>query len=113
MIKYGFVKDENCIQFNKVFKNNNKLKEIHIDIYQDNPFASTSAFMLLLRAIEYNVEVMTDGNRIILRKCDKCKTYLINILCPNILECFSKTSENCIEFILNIQNIYYKITILN
>lgn len=113
MVKCGFVKDENYLQFNDVFKNNVKLKEVHIDIYPYNPILPAAVFTLLLRAIEYNVTVINDGNRLILKKCDKCETYLMNVLCYKISECFSKVSENCSEFVLNIQNIYYKITILN
>lgn len=113
MIKCGFVKDENNLQFKEVFKNNAKLKEIYIDTYLGSPLASSTSFMLLLRTSEKNVVVANDENRIVLKKNDKFKTHFMNVLFSKIDECFSKVSECCFEFILKIQNIYYKITILN
>ena len=51
-VKFGFVKDENNLQLKKILKDNIKIKQIHIDTYFDNPLVSSSAFMLLLRAVE-------------------------------------------------------------
>ena len=113
LIKLGFDKDEDNAKLNEVFKDNIKLKEIHIDIYPDNPMLSSSDFTLLLRTHEDNVIVSNDGIRLILKKCNKYETHFMNILFSNITECFSKVSGSCCEFILNVQNIYYKITILN
>ena len=112
MTKLGFVKDDNSSQLKEVFKDNAHLKEIHIDIYYENPLVPTTAFMLLLRTLECNATVSNDGNRIILKKCDKYETNFMNVLCSKITECFIKVSENYSEFVLNIQNIYYKITVL-
>lgn len=113
LMKFGFIKEENNSQLKEFFKNNLKLKEIHIDIYPDNPMLSSSDFTLLLRTHEDNVIVSNDGIRLILKKCNKYETHFMNILFSNITECFSKVSGSCCEFILNVQNIYYKITILN
>lgn len=109
--KFGFVKDENSLQ--KVLVDGIKLKEIHIDVYPENPLNYSSSFMLLLRTSESNATISNNGDRIVFRRNDKNKTHFINLLSSKINECFFKTSENYFEFILNIQNIYYKLTILN
>lgn len=113
LMKFGFVKDEDNSKLNEVFKNDSKLKEVHIDIYSDNPISSATEFMLLLRLFENNTIVSNDGDRLVLKKNDINKTHLMNVLCSKITECFAKISEGYSEFILNIQNIYYKITIFN
>lgn len=112
-LKFGFVKDRNNSMLKEMFVNNMKLKEIYIDIYKDNPLQSSTTFMLLLRTSENNVEIFNDDNRLILNKDDKHKTQLMNILFSKITDCLFKVSNNCYEFIFNVQNIYYKITILN
>lgn len=112
-LKFGFVKDENNSMLKEVFTNNIKLKEIHIDIYPDNPLQPSTTFMLLLRTSENNVVISNDDNRLVLNKNDKYKTQLMNILFSKITDCLFKISDNCYEFIFNVQNIYYKITILN
>lgn len=100
-------------ELKKVFKNNVKLKEVHIDIFSENPLNSSTSFMLLLRASEKNALISNDDNRLILKRNDRDKTYIMNILFSEIKECFHNGSKNYNEFILNVQNIYYKITILN
>lgn len=109
--KFGFVDDKNSLK--EVLTNGTKLKEIHIDIYSENPLNPSSSFMLLLRTFENNTTILNDGDRIIFKRNDKNKTYFMNLLFSKINECFFKSSENYFEFILNIQNIYYKLTILN
>ena len=37
LLKFGFSKDENNHQLKKALKNNIKIKQIHIDIYTENP----------------------------------------------------------------------------
>lgn len=113
LMKFGFTKDENNSQLKEIFKDNLKLKEVHIDIYPDNPMLSTKEFMLLLRSSENNATISNDGNRLILKKSDINETHFMNILYSKIAECFVKMSESYFELILNTQNIYYKITILN
>ena len=114
-LKFGFVKDENNSKLKEVFKNNSKLKEIHIDIYLENPLATcTKSFMLLLRTIEKGMIISNDDNRLILKKnIDRFNTNFMNIPFSEITECYCKVSDGCSEFIINVQNIYYKITILN
>lgn len=113
LIKFGFVKQEYDSTLKELLKNNVKLKEVHIDTYPENPFISSSSFMLLLRTSEKNVMASVDDERLILKRSDSQNTYIMNILLSKIIECFSKTSDNYSEYILNVQNIYYRITILN
>lgn len=109
----GFIKDENNFQLNKVFRNNAMLKEIHIDVYPENPaYASTMPFMLLLRTIEKKVLVNNDGDRLILKgKFNGFETHFMNIVLSKITECYCKLSNGCAEFIVNVHNIFYKITV--
>lgn len=111
--KLGFVKDENNLRLKEVLKDNVELKEVHIDIYPENPLISSTSFMLLLRAIEKNTIIHNDDNRLILEKCGKNRIYIMNILFSKISECFLKITDRCSEFILNVQGIYYKVTVVN
>ncbi len=114
LMKFGLVKDNNNSKLKEIFKNNSKLKEVHIDIYPDNPLITSSEpFMLLLRTIENNVITLIDEDRFIFQRNDGYGTYFINVLFSKITECYYKASEGFFEFILNIQNIYYRITVLN
>lgn len=114
LMKFGLTKDENNLKFKEVFKDKVELKEVHIDVYPDNPLVTSSEpFMLLLRTIEKRAIVSNDGNRLILKRADEYETYFINVLFSKIVECYYKTYNNCFEFIINIQNIYYRIIILN
>lgn len=114
-IKFGFVKEDIGLYLNKMLllKNSVKLKEIHIDVYPENPFVSSACFSLILRASEKNATIAVEGDRIIFKKNDIYETHFVNVLVSKITECFTKISDGCYEFILNVQNIYYKITILN
>lgn len=116
LTKLGFTKDEsNISKLNEVFKDNAKLKEIHIDVYPTNPLISSSTpFMLLLRAIEKKMLVKNSGARLVLKKrIDSFDTYFMNITLSEINECYYKSIDGYSEFILNIQNIYYRITVFN
>ncbi len=113
LTKFDFAKDKDNLKLKEFFQNNLKLKEIHIDIYPENPLKSTTSFMLLLRTSEKNPSISNDGNRLILKKNDKYGSHFLNMLFCKITECFFKISDTCSEFILNIQNIYYRITVLN
>lgn len=113
-LNFGFVKDENNLQLNKVFKNDKKIKEVHIDIYKDNPLKASIPFTLLLRTIEKNITVLNDECRLVLRMNDRFGTYIMNVLLSDINECLVEMyDEHHSEFILNIQNIYYRITVRN
>ena len=113
LIKFGFVEDKNCLQLKDVFQNNLKHKEVYVDIYLSNPIVYSDDFMLLLRTHEKDVLSLNDDNRLILRKCDKYKTHIMNILFSGVSEFYIKDFDTYKEIILNVQNIYYKITILN
>lgn len=114
-MKFGFVKEDINLYLNKMLllKNSVKLKEIHIDVYPENPFISSACFMLTLRAYEKNATISVEGDRIVFKKNDAYETHFVNVLLSKITECFSKVSDGCYEFILNVQNIYYRITIFN
>ena len=114
-VKCGFVKEDIGLYLNKMSLLNNSitLKEIHIDVYSENPFVSSSCFNLILRASEKNATILIDGDRIVFKKNDVYGTHFVNVLTSKVTECFSKISEGCYDFILNIQNIYYKITVFN
>ena len=115
LMKFNFTKDENNMKLNEVFKDNIKLKEIHIDIHPTNPLISSSTpFMLLLRTIEKKMLVKNSGTRLVLKKnIDNYDTYFMNIVLSEIKECYCKSVDGYSEFILNIQNIYYRITVFN
>lgn len=113
LTKFGFVKDENCLQLNEVFQNDSYLKEVYIDIYPDNPMICSKDFELLVRTHNTSVVVSNDCTRLVLKKCDKYDTHIMNILLSSISDCYIKSAETYKEIILNVQNIYYKITILN
>lgn len=116
LTRLGFTKDEsNISKLNEVFKDNVKLKEIHIDVYPENPLISSSTpFMLLLRAVEKKMLVKNSGTRLVLKKrIDNFDTYFMNISLSEINECYYKSIDGYFEFILNIQNIYYRITVFN
>ncbi len=115
LVKLGFVKDNSNSKLNEIFKDNIKLKEIHIDIYPTNPFiASSVPYMLLSRIIEKKMLVKNSGTRLVLKKnIDGYDTYFMNVLLSEIKECYYKISNGFFEFILNIQNIYYRIIIFN
>lgn len=116
LMKLGFAKDENDnLRLKETFKDSIKLKEVHIDVYPTNPLTSSqTSFMLLLRTIEKKMTVKNNGNRLVLKKVvDGYNTYFMNILFSEIAECYYKITDDCSEFILNIQNIYYRIIVFN
>ena len=113
LMEFGFIKEEDDLRLKKMLKNKNKLKEVHIDIYPENPIIFSDSFELLLRMSEKNVKILVDNDRLIFKKNDRHGTYFVNVLISKITECFSKIQDDCSEFILKIQNIYYKVTILN
>lgn len=113
LTKFGFVKDENCLQLNEIFQNDSYLKEVYIDIYPDNPMICLKDFELLVRTYNTSVVVSSDYTRLVLKRCDRYEAHIMNILFSSISECYVKMAENYYELILNVQNIYYRITILN
>ena len=115
LTKLGFTKDKNNTKLNEIFKDNVKLKEVHIDIHSTNPLASSATpFMLLLRTIEKRTLVKNSGTRLVLKGSnDRYNTYFMNVVLSEIAECYYKSIDSYSEFILNIQNIYYRITVFN
>lgn len=113
LMEFGFVREKNELRFRRMFEKENRLREIHIDVYPENPIASPTSFMLLLRASESNARISIDDERIILKRNDKQETHFMNVIISKITDCFSKISDDYYEVILNVQNLYYKITIFN
>lgn len=113
LMKFGFVREKNELRFKEMIEKENKLKEIHIDVYPENPFTSPTSFMLLLRTSENNAKISIDDERIILKRNDAQETHFMNVIISKITDCFSKISDDYYEVILNVQNIYYKITVFN
>ena len=113
LMKFGFIREKNELRFKEMVRNDSKPKEIHINVYPENPLASPTSFMLLLSASESNATISIDDDRVILKRNDAHKTHFMNVLIPMITDCFSKISDDYYEVILNIQNIYYKITVFN
>ena len=114
--KVGFIDDINNSHFNETFKNGSKLKDVHIEIYPNNPIESNSPFELLLRAVEKKALVLNDGNRLVLKLGNKFETCVLNILLSNITKCFVEVNESDVKYssyILKVQNIWYRITVLD
>lgn len=114
IFEFGFINDTNNLQLKETFKDGKKLKEMHIEIYPNNPIESHTPFKLFVRTIEKNVKVSNNGDRLILKMNDRFETHIVNVLLSDITECFTETvNEHCSTFIMNIQNIWYKITVLD
>jgi hypothetical protein len=112
---FELTKDVNNVKLKELFKDNVRLKEIHIDTYTKNPLVpSSTPFMLMLRLIEKNIIISNNNKRLILKKnINGNESHYMNILFSEITECYYRITEYYSEFILNIQNIYYVITIFN
>lgn len=110
-VKFGFIKDENNVFFNEVFKNNTKLNELYIDVYNENPINHSPSLMLLLRTCGKNISVVNENNRISFKKNDEFNTCIANLMISKIKTFYKKVSDNYVDFILNVCNVWYKITI--
>lgn len=113
LTKYGFVNEKDYSKLIEIIKNTDRLMEVHIDTYPENPLLSSDSHMLLLRTVEKRARVLVEDDRLIFKRDDMYGTHFVNILISKIKECFSKMTEYCSEFILNVQNIYYRIIIFN
>ena len=109
----GFVNEKDYSKLIEIIKNTTRLIEVHIDAYPNNPLVCSDPHMLLLRTSEKRARILIEDDRLIFKRDDAYGTHFVNVLISKIKECFSKMTGDCDEYILNIQNIYYKITILN
>ena len=101
--QYGFTLDKDLIELDKFFEHK-FFDNLHIDVYTSSPY------MLLLRTIEKNVEIIRDEDRIIIRNGKINKTTIANISKKNIDECIIKRYDvNCYEIVLSLGEIFYKI----
>ena len=113
--KFGFVEDNINTYLNELKLHNNAMQfsEVHVDVYPKNPLDSSNLqFELMLRIDEKNALVRIDNDRIVVQKNNMYGTHLLNVLISNIKELYSKTSDDYIEFILNIHNVYYRVIII-
>ena len=113
LMKYGFVNEKDYSKLIEIIKNSTRLLEVHIDTYPNNPLVCSEPHMLLLRTSEKRAKILVEGDRLIFKKDDAYETHFVNVLISKIKECFSKMTGDCDEYILNIQNVWYKITIFN
>lgn len=113
LMEYGFVAEKDYSKLIEIIKNTNRLIEVHIDTYSENPLLSSDSHMLLLRTVEKRARILVENDRLIFKRCDIYGTHFVNVLISKIKECFSKMTGDCDEYILNIQNIYYRITVFN
>ena len=83
-----------------------KLKEVHIDIYSNEPY------MLLLRAAEKNIIPTKDNERIILSRKDKKHTVVLNILADKVEDILVKRySDIMYEFVFTVHDFRYKLLV--
>ena len=114
IFKLGFTSDDKNLQLEETFKDGEKLKEIHIELYPNNPIESQTPFKLFIRTMGKNVKVSNDGNRLILKSSDRFETHIMNILLSDITECLVEEVEGRYRtFVVKVQEIWYKITVLN
>lgn len=113
LTKYGFVNEKDYSKLIEIIKNTPRLREVYIDTYPENPLLSSDSHMLLLRTVEKRAVILVEGDRLIFKRDDAYGTHFVNVLISKIKECFSKMTGDCDEYILNVQNIYYKITVFN
>ena len=114
IFEFGFINDEDNLRLKETFKDNKKLKEMHIEIYPNNPMESRNTFSLFIRTVEKNVKVLNDGNRLVLKMNDRFETCVANILWSDITKCLAEISNGSYSsFIVNVQNIWYRISVLN
>ena len=109
----GFVNEKDYSKLIEIINNANRLVEVHIDTYPDNPLFSSDSHMLLLRTVEKRARILVENDRLIFKRDDIYGTHFVNVLISKIKECFSKMTGDCDEYILNIQNTYYRITVFN
>ena len=103
LTKYGFVNEKDYSKLIEIIRNTNRLIEVHIDTYPENPLLSSDSHMLLLRTVEKGVRILVDDDRLIFKRNDIYGTHFVNVLISKIKECFSRMTGDVDEYILNIQ----------
>jgi hypothetical protein len=113
----GITNDDGfCVfKINKnILINDNCYKNGKLTFYVDTAFSDVENLNTHAIFTYNNIGLhLIDDHCVIFKKDDIYKTHFVNVLASKVTECFAKISDGCYEFILNIQNIYYKITILN
>ena len=100
---FGYVVSTDKTGFDEVF-DGRSFKEIHIDMYTYNPY------QLFSRVIDNNISMLHEDNRIVLKRKDGM--VLVDVLYDNIYEYAMKKCKEYYQFVLTIQNIWYKILVV-
>ena len=112
LMKCGFSKDVDNLESIKIFQDGVKFKEVYIDVYFNDPFDCKIKPILILRRSEKNVSISNDEDKLIFKMNDRYNTYIAEIDLNSIEDSYIKRNfEDSFDFILNCQNIYYKVTI--
>lgn len=100
---FGYELATDKSNFDKIF-NGKSFKEIHIDTYANEPY------QLLSRVIGNNIKIIHKDGRIVLKRKDGM--VLVDVLFDSICEYAMKKRKEYYQFILTIQNIWYKILVV-
>lgn len=109
LLKHGFTEDTDKKILLGFFTDNKKFKEANITIDITKPY------MQLLRSTGKNVSVKIDtiqDTRLILKRGDRFKTVILNILIDEISNCMFKDYGNGLqEFIFEICGVEYSLNV--
>lgn len=100
---FGYKVATDKSNFDNVF-NGKSFKEIHIDTYANEPY------QLFSRVIGSNIKIVHKDGRIVLTRKDGM--VLADVLYDGIYKYAMKKREEYYQFVLTIQNIWYKILIV-
>lgn len=103
---YGFEADKYLYGFNDIF-NDSTIKEIHIDVYSNDPY------ILFSRSINRNVSSIIQDERLMLREKKGNGTVLANIPLDNVDNCMIKRySDMHYQVVFVVHNVYYKMLVI-
>lgn len=109
LIKHGFQEDVDKKLLTELFINHKKFKEVNISVDLTEPV------MLVARSREKNVIVDVSeiqDKRLILKRGDRYKTYIMNIFLDEINNCLMiKDREDLFDFEFEIRDFRYSLVI--
>lgn len=101
---YGFEMDYNMFEFRNAFSSYN-INEMYMDVYSNEPY------MLFSRVVCKNVSSTIENDRLVVKQNNGIS--ILNIDLSYVHQCvFKKYSESNLQFIFNLQDIYYKILVI-
>lgn len=107
---YGYMDNEESaiVLSNKLSElKYNKLKELHIDMYAEEPY------MLFLKTDVKNAEIIPDEHRVIIKNGSANKSTIMNIIKEDIDECvYKRYDSNRHEIVFTLNGILYKMFVL-